>query len=38
MGVATMLPEDLSYEDTIRRADGALYQAKARGKDRVVSV
>ncbi|TYC57630.1 diguanylate cyclase [Marinobacter sp. BW6] len=38
LGVATMLPEDLSYEDTIRRADGALYQAKARGKDRVVSV
>jgi diguanylate cyclase (GGDEF)-like protein len=38
LGVATMMPEDCSYEDTIRRADGALYQAKARGKDRVVSV
>jgi len=38
LGVATMLPEDRSYEDTIRRADGALYEAKARGKDRIVSV
>ncbi len=38
LGVATMLPEDRSYEDTIKRADTALYQAKARGKDRVVSL
>jgi len=38
VGVATMLPEDRSYEDTIKRADGALYQAKALGKDTVVSV
>jgi two-component system cell cycle response regulator len=38
LGVATMLPEDHSYEDTLKRADGALYQAKALGKDKIVSV
>lgn len=36
-GIATMVPEDLSYEDTLRRADLALYKAKGRGKDQVIS-
>lgn len=38
MGVATMAAEDGSYEDALKRADGALYEAKGRGKDRVVLV
>lgn len=38
IGVATIMPEDLSYEDTIRRADLALYKAKKEGKNRVASV
>jgi len=38
IGVTTMLPEDRSYEDTLHRADGALYEAKSMGKDRIVSV
>ena len=38
IGVTTMLPEDRSYEDTLQRADGALYEAKSMGKDRIVSV
>src|SRR5690606_30805020 len=29
MGVTTMLPEDRSYEDTLKRADLALYEAKS---------
>lgn len=37
IGVATMLPEDRSYEDTLKRADNALYEAKRRGKNRVVA-
>jgi len=36
--VTTMLPEDRSYEDTLQRADRALYEAKSMGKDRIVSV
>ena len=38
IGVTTIVPEDLSYIDTIKRADMALYEAKKRGKDRIVSV
>ena len=38
IGVTTMLPEDRSYEDTLQRADLALYEAKSMGKDRIVSV
>jgi diguanylate cyclase (GGDEF)-like protein len=37
IGVTTMVPADRSYEDTLKRADGALYEAKGLGKDRVVS-
>ena len=37
IGVTTMLPEDRSYEDTLKRADRALYEAKSMGKDRIVS-
>lgn len=37
MGVTTIVPEDRSYEDTIKRADQALYEAKNGGKDRIVS-
>lgn len=37
MGVTTLQPEDRSGEDTIKRADQALYEAKKRGKDRIVS-
>ena len=36
--VTTMLPEDRSYEDTLQRADRALYEAKRMGKDRIVLV
>ncbi len=36
IGVTAMIPADCSYEDTLRRADYALYEAKDRGKDRVV--
>jgi two-component system cell cycle response regulator len=36
IGVTTMLPEDRSYEDALKRADHALYEAKGLGKDRVV--
>lgn len=38
IGVTTIMPEDRSYKDTIKRADMALYEAKNRGKDRIVSV
>ena len=38
IGVTTMVPEDRSYEDTLQRADRALYEAKSMGKDRIVSV
>ncbi|MFD1009028.1 MULTISPECIES: GGDEF domain-containing protein [Oceanisphaera] len=37
IGVATMAPTDRSYEDTLKRADGALYEAKRNGKNRVIS-
>ncbi|MDD2162441.1 diguanylate cyclase [Pseudomonas sp. MIL19] len=37
IGVTTMVPEDRSYEDTLQRADRALYKAKRMGKDRIVS-
>jgi diguanylate cyclase (GGDEF)-like protein len=37
IGVATMLPDDRSYEDTLKRADNAMYEAKRRGKNRVVA-
>jgi diguanylate cyclase (GGDEF)-like protein len=36
IGVATMMPEDRSYEDTLKRADRALYEAKRCGRNRVV--
>ena len=38
IGVTTMMPEDRSYEDTLQRADRALYEAKSMGKDRIVLV
>lgn len=38
IGVTTILPEDLSYKDTLKRADIALYEAKNKGKDRIVAV
>jgi two-component system cell cycle response regulator len=37
IGVTTMVPEDQSYEDTLKRADRALYKAKSMGKNRIVS-
>jgi len=36
LGVTSIIPDDRSYEDTLRRADKALYESKGRGKDRVV--
>lgn len=36
IGVATMAHTDRSYEDTLKRADDALYEAKRSGKNRVV--
>ncbi len=36
IGIATMVLEDQSYEDTLKRADQALYKAKGKDKDRVV--
>lgn len=36
IGVATMMSEDRSYEDTLKRADSALYEAKRCGKNQVV--
>ncbi|MGS2743237.1 GGDEF domain-containing protein [Halomonas sp. LS-001] len=36
IGVTAMIPTDRSYEDTLKRADIALYEAKGLGKDRVV--
>ena len=37
MGVTAIAAEDRSYEDTLKRADRALYDAKNLGKDRIVS-
>lgn len=36
IGVTAILPTDASYEDTLKRVDSALYDAKRLGKDRVV--
>lgn len=36
IGVVTMVSSDRSYEDTLKRADDALYEAKRSGKDKVV--
>lgn len=36
IGIATMHLEDHSYEDTLKRADRALYKAKGMGKNRIV--
>lgn len=36
IGVAAFTPADTSYEDTLKRADRALYQAKETGKNQVV--
>lgn len=35
IGVAAMLQSDREYDDVLRRADAALYAAKARGRNRV---
>jgi diguanylate cyclase (GGDEF)-like protein len=35
LGVAEAGPEDVSIQDTLKRADRALYRAKDRGRDRV---
>lgn len=35
IGVSTALPEDSSEDQAVRRADKALYQAKAEGRNRV---
>ncbi|MGI5307932.1 diguanylate cyclase [Rheinheimera sp. WS51] len=37
IGAASMVASDRSYEDTLRRADNALYAAKRQGKNCVVS-
>lgn len=37
LGVTTMVPDDLSYEEALKRADRALYEAKSQGKDRVIA-
>ena len=37
VGVATVNPQDPSYEEALKRADAALYQAKRMGKNMVVS-
>lgn len=36
IGCAEVLPEDVDIDDTLRRADAALYQAKVGGRDRVI--
>ena len=38
IGVAMMLSRDRSYEDAMRRADDALYEAKRKGKNQVCAV
>lgn len=37
IGVTTILPGDRSYEDTIQRADLALYEAKNGGGNRIIT-
>ena len=37
IGVTSMTADDQSSEDTLRRADQALYKAKSLGKDRIAS-
>ncbi|CAL60972.1 conserved hypothetical protein; putative GGDEF domain [Herminiimonas arsenicoxydans] len=37
IGVTIITPEDRSYEDTLKRADRALYEVKSMGKDRIFS-
>jgi len=37
IGVASIEADDKSYEDTLKRADAALYQAKRDGKNRVIA-
>ncbi|AKV98061.1 sensor domain-containing diguanylate cyclase [Marinobacter flavimaris] len=37
LGAANISSEDRSYEDTLKRADDALYKAKRLGKDRIVT-
>ncbi|WP_462322877.1 GGDEF domain-containing protein [Halochromatium sp.] len=37
IGITIVSRQDLDIEETIARADGALYQAKREGKDRVCS-
>lgn len=35
LGVAALRPDDLGFDDLLRRADQALYRAKSKGRDRV---
>ncbi len=37
-GVAQVLPQDQSFDDVMKRADMALYEAKSAGRDQVVTI